>query len=141
MKQVYLLHGNYTDSGHNDLEARVWKRVKEIVDDKKQRSVKEYEEKTGTGMAKEGLQSVWRATQEGRAHKLLVEKDYRCAGFADESDPAKLHLRYADNPNAIVLTDAVEALISAVIDKNGSVHFVENGALQQHQHIALITRY
>lgn len=101
--------------------------------------VDEFMEKTGQHLATSGIQDIWSAAMEGKAFKLLVEKDYRCPGFLGENS-YHLYLRPPQRPHT-VLTDAVDDLIELVLEKEGRVFFVDNGLLKDYKRIGLITRY
>lgn len=101
--------------------------------------VDEFMEKTGRHLAAIGIQDIWSAAMEGKAFKLLVEKDYRCPGFLGENS-YHLYLQPPQMPHT-VLTDAVDDLIELVLEKEGRVFFVDNGLLKDYKRIGLITRY
>lgn len=101
--------------------------------------IEEFIRKYGQGLATSGIQDVWSTAMEGKAFKLLVEKDYHKQGFLDESR-YHLSLRPPQKPHT-VLTDAVDDLIELVLKKDGKVFFVDNESLKDYQRIALITRY
>ena len=61
-------------------------------------------------------------------------------GFLLRDDEYNLHLKPPTKQHEI-LPDAVNHLIEEVLNKNGSVVLVENNSLNDHQHLALLTRY
>lgn len=109
------------------------------LQDKRAKLINEFIEKTGQHLATSGIQDIWSAAMEGKAFKLLVEKDYRCPGFLGENN-YYLYLRPPQRPH-MVLTDAVDDLIEMVLEKEGRVFFVDNGLLKDYERIGLITRY
>jgi hypothetical protein len=82
-----------------------------------------------------GVENIWKAVQEGRAYKLLVEKD-----FSIPHDDYNLHIFPFKQPNHLV-PDVVNRLIEMVLAKNGEVIMIENDVLQDHKRMALFTRY
>ena len=108
-------------------------------DNERVQLIKEFTEKIGEHLGISGIQEVWEATKEGKAFKLLVEKDFRSPGFA-EKEAYHLYLRPPQKPHR-VLADAVDDIIEMVLEKNGHVFFTDNGMLKDYQRIALITRY
>jgi hypothetical protein len=101
--------------------------------------IREFEEKIGNGLGVNGIQNTWSAAMEGKGLKLLVEKDFRVPGFLTDN---MYHL-YTKPPKKKhkIIPDAVDGLIETVLNKNGRVFFVDNGALAAYQKVALITRY
>jgi hypothetical protein len=135
-----LIDGNYTYNSLPEIEKKVWDKMKGILDERKVQLIKGYEEKIGEGRGVEGLEEVWQAAAAGRGMKLLVEKDFKKPGFVENGDGYLLHLMPPKTPHK-TLSDAVDDLIEMVLDKNGEIVLVDNDALKNHQHIALITRY
>jgi signal peptidase I len=83
-------------------------------------------------MTIDGVRDVWATAKLGKGLTLLVEKDYHAVGYVDPSNEVKLYL----NPPLMkhqVITDAVEEIISTVIEKKGDVVVVENGMLEEHE--------
>ncbi len=134
------IEGNFTYNDLLDLENKAWEKYKKVIDGKKVLLLKDYEEKIGTGLGIEGVEEVWKAAKAGRGYKLLVEKDFKRAGFIANEDDSRLYLAPPKSEHKI-LTDAVDDLIETVVEKNGEIVFMENDMLWNHHHIALITRY
>ena len=131
--------GSYSYSNLNQLSEIVWPVMYFYLQDKRMELINEFEEKIGQHLGISGIQDIWSAASEGKAFKLMVEKDYRCPGFVTENNYV-LSLRPPQKPHK-VLTDAVDDLIEMVLEKGGQVFFVDNGLLKDYQRIALITRY
>lgn len=136
---IQRVKGNYTHHNSKKIAGFAWPIMQEHLQQKRKSLLKEYEELIGARRAVSGIQQVWEAAGEGKAFKLLVEKDFRMPGFVKDSDP---HL-YLRPPVAHhrVIADAVDELIEKVLEKRGQVFFMENGALTDQHRIALITRY
>ncbi|MDP4261359.1 MAG: hypothetical protein Q8941_02400 [Bacteroidota bacterium] len=130
---------SFNYSHEKELADIAWPAMYQYFKNEREKLVKEFAEKIGEGLAVTGIQDIWSAAQEGRALKLLVEKDYRCPGFLT-GEGYRLHLFPPESPHK-VLPDAVDALIVAVLEKSGHVFFVDNGTLKDYDRIALITRY
>lgn len=133
------IHGSYHYAGLPELAELVWPVMRSFFEKEKADLLKVFAEKLGEGLGTSGIQEVWRASMEGRALILLVEKDYRCPGFVIEEE-YHLFLRPPALPHK-VLADAVDDLMEIVIEKNGQVIFVDNGQLRDYQRVALIMRY
>ncbi|MGZ4044424.1 MAG: baeRF3 domain-containing protein, partial [Bacteroidia bacterium] len=101
--------------------------------------IKEAEEAFGRELAVTGIDNAWRAAREGKGRVLLVEKDYVQPGFVK---PNVEHL-FLKPPAEIhdILDDAVESVISTVLQKDGKVVVVENEMLNKSGRITLLLRY
>lgn len=131
--------GNHAYSSQAEVEKMVWPLVVEDYQKQFQKEIQQAMDLLGRHRAVFGLESCWRAAADGNAFKLLVEKDYRCAGFTANSGR---HLYLKPPPfTHVSLPDAVDELIHLVKSKNGKIIFGENGSLNNEGHIALITRY
>jgi hypothetical protein len=136
---VKKIAGSYNYSNQKQLADIVWPAMRLHFDNEIEQLIKEFKEKIGESHGISGIQEVWKAAKEGKAFKLLVEKDYSKPGFVDK-DAYHLYLHTPQKPHTI-LADAVDDVIEMVLEKNGQVFFTDNGKLEDYQHIALITRY
>jgi hypothetical protein len=136
---INKIEGSYNYSNQTQLADIAWPAMHLYLQHEREQLVKEFEEKIGEGLGITGIQDIWSATQEGKAFKLLVEKDYRIPGFV-EKEASRLYLRPPQKPHKI-LADAVDDIIEMVLEKNGHVFFTDNGMLKDYQQIVLITRY
>jgi hypothetical protein len=136
---IHKIHGSYNYENLKSISDTVWSAMLEHLQNERKQLINEFKEIIGEHRGISGIQDIWEAAKEGKAFKLLVEKDYRCPGFVTASD-YNLHLR---PPKAIhkTLPDAVDELIETVLQKNGKVYFTDNDLLKDYGHIALITRY
>lgn len=134
------LTGNYEHISLGELAEKVWQGVESYIRKTTELDIKDFEEKIGKGYGVEGLKEVWKAAKEGKGLKLLVEKDFLKQGFLVDGEE-KLYLSQPYKLEHRVLEDAVENIADTVLSKRGEVVFVENGMLQKHQGIAMITRY
>jgi hypothetical protein len=84
-----------------------------------------------------GIQEAWAAASHNNGRLLVVEDNYhfsaRRGDAADQILPEN-----APGENPFWIKDAVDALISQVISQNGKIEFVNDGALKDYEHIALI---
>ena len=134
------LVGNYTYETIHKLAASAWKVVQRFYDEQKDKLIAEFKDLFGTERAITGLVEIWRAASEGRAYQLIVEKDYCQSGFIVAGESQELHLK---PPVSLHYTrpDVVNDLMQLVISKGGEVIIVENGLLEDYQHIVLLARY
>ena len=140
-KIIQKIAGNYHYSNKTEIADIAWSAMRRHLDNENEMLINEFLEKIGEHRAVNGLQQVWKATNEGNASKLLVEKDFRKPGFVLILNGTNhLYIRPPKKPHKI-LADAVDDIIELVLEKSGQVYFVDNGLLKDYKHIALITRY
>lgn len=132
--------GSYANYNVHELGALTWQAMKLFLDNNKDRLVRDFSEKTGEGLGITGIDNIWKAVQEGRGYKLLVEKDYSVPGYLPEHEDYDLVLHEPKQAHRN-LPDAVSSLIQLVHEKNGEVIMVENDVLRDYRRMALITRY
>jgi hypothetical protein len=129
------IHGNFSSVPIKTLEDKAWPAVRSFIDMRDQQAIRELEDSHARVV--DGIRDVLDAAKDGRGSKLLIEKDFNSADFIDELT-GRLRTK---SPDATHTIDAVEEVMRAVIDKNGEIIFVKDGVLEDHKHIALITRY
>lgn len=135
---IFSMGDNYRHTSLHDLEVFAWTTMRSFFDEKKLESFHELKEKVNTRMAEYGIDKVWKATVDGRALKLLVEKDYELPAWVTGDN--EIHLQ---RPNHMYgrSTDAVMETITTVLEKGGDVIVVENDLLKEFKRIATINRY
>jgi Bacterial archaeo-eukaryotic release factor family 3 len=138
-KVITSIHGNFQHDSLTEIANTCWKEMKTHLGNISKQEFDQFREKIGQKHAVFGLDEVWKSAKEGRALKLLVEKDFMFTGYTDEQEYL-LHGSPA-GVNDKILPDAVDELIRMVLDKNGGVCFTENDLLKDYNRIALITRY
>jgi hypothetical protein len=136
---IGIKEGSYGHQNLKQLTDITWPLMINYREQEQKNLVNEFEEKIGERLGISGIEDIWSAAKEGKAFKLLVEKDYRCPGFLTENE-YHLYLRPPERSHR-VLADAVDELIETVLEKNGQVIFMDNGKLKDYSRIALITRY
>jgi hypothetical protein len=136
---VLTIDGNYDYLNQKQLTDIIWPVMFEHLQHQRALLIKELDEKLGGHLVVSGIQNVWQATKEGKAFKLLVEKDFRKSGFITD-DGYQFHERPTSKPYKIV-SDAVDDIMEMVLKMGGQVFFTDNQLLKDYQQIALITRY
>jgi uncharacterized protein YlbG (UPF0298 family) len=139
-KILSVLNGSYNPLDETTFSNMVWPLVESFIHEQMIDGISEYNEKIGEGLAEKGILTVWEAVYNGRADTLLIEKNYQPKGFLINHNSWQLYLKPLVR-NHIVVEDAVNRLLEALMEKNGRVLFVEDGMLSEFEHIALITRY
>jgi hypothetical protein len=139
-KIIGVLNGNYNQLTDAEFSKMIWPFIEACIYEQMVDEISNYSEKIGEGLAEEGIVPVWDAVSAGRGQTLLVEKNYRVKGFLADLNPWQLFLQ-APQKKHTVLEDAVNNLLEMLLEKNGKVVFTEDGMLNGHKHIALVTRY
>jgi len=84
-----------------------------------------------------GIQNVWREAVSRKGNLLIVEKNYIYA--AEHGGAAEVIYPVGDPLNKYALIkDAVDEVIEKVIEYGGDIEFVDDGVLDNFEHIALI---
>lgn len=136
---VTTMTGNHDKTTAHELGKLVWPLVEGSLAARRKGYLQELDAAVGAQKYVSTIGEVWRLGHEGRGALLLVEEDFHYPARVDASG---MHLTPADDPSAPdVLDDAVDDLIETVLAHGGRVAFVDNGALTQHQRIALVLRY
>lgn len=133
--------GNYHFNGNTLLTQLSWDEIKSYLKKENESLVTNLHELTGKEMVSMGLKDVWKAANEGKGLKLIVEKDFEEAGYIS-NDGYDLKLsKNTSNKKYTYDSDVVERIIRLVLEKRGKVIFVENGELDYFDRIALQLRY
>jgi hypothetical protein len=133
------INGSYTHFNIKQLSDLVSPVIFGYLQNERAKLFEEFKVKVGQRLATSGIEDIWNIAREGKAFKLIVEKDYHCPGFLDVNTN-----RFSLRPPAgthIALTDAVDDLMELVFEKGGMVFFVDNGLLKDYHRMVLITRY
>lgn len=136
---VATLKGSYEKASPHELAQQVWPLFREYQDRQRQQTLAELDAAVSAQRYVSTIGEVWRMAHEGRGSVLIVEENFHYPARVDQTgtilSPA------SDTTAPDVIDDAVDEVIEAVIEKGGEARFVDDGALTQHQHIALILRY
>lgn len=136
---IQKISGNYNYLNEKELGEITWPAMHLHQQQENQLLLEDFKEKVGEHLGISGIHQVWKAVKEGKALKLLVEKDFRKPGFVNK-DGYQLYLQPPKTVHRII-TDAVDDIIEMVLEKNGQVYFMDKDMLKDYEHIALITRY
>ncbi|MEJ8842805.1 hypothetical protein WG954_10465 [Lacibacter sp. H375] len=137
---VEIIHGNYEESSPAQLKEILqpyindWKKVKE------KDLLNHIEEAAGKKKLAIGMKAVWHDTSHKKGQLLVVEKNYMFP--AQRSSTADVIEKLEEPYNRFsYIKDAVDDVIERVLDNGGDVEFVDEGLLQQYEHIVLINYY
>lgn len=133
--------GNYHFNGNTLLTSLSWDEIRSYLKKENENLLANLHELTGKEMVSFGLKDVWKAANEGKGLKLIVEKDFEQSGYIS-NDGYDLKLgKVTGNKKYTFDSDVVERIIRLVMEKRGKVIFVENGELDYFDRIALQLRY
>lgn len=137
---VLRIAGNFSALTINQLAAKVWDAMSGYLRTAGDRIVEDIRESMGKRGYLYGIEAAWRVAQEGRADLLVVEKDFKFPAYQDPRSGKPLF--HISNTSGLEQTgDAVDDIIEMVLGKKGEVVFLENGKLDDYDHIAVRTRY
>lgn len=138
-KVVATITGNYDRMTAHELGEIVWPVAREAFAARRREVLDRLGTAVGAQRSSSTLGEVWRDAQAGRGDTLVVEDGYHQPARVNEMGLLDLDV---DDPTAPdVLDDAVDEVVTSVLEKGGDVVFVEDGELAQHGRIALILRY
>lgn len=132
------IHGSMVTAPTADLVARIRLVLAGYLRSRQQEALALLEERVGGNRAVSGIASAWLAAQADRPEMLAVEEGYfypaRVDGGGDLLSPAD------DVEHPDVIDDAVDELIETVLRRGGWVALFEDGALADHDRVALTLR-
>jgi len=137
---VEYIHGNYEEASLSQLQELLkpyldnWEKVRQ------RKLMNEMDEAAGNKKLVYGMKAVWQEVMNQKGRLLLVEKDYRYTAEHGSREDIIYKADEAYN-NFSHIKDAVDDVIEKILEKGGDVEFVDENALQDYQHIALIKYY
>lgn len=132
------IEGSYDATSVHDLGRIVWPVVKEALAGARDNALHELHEAVRARKVASGLDDVWRSVEAGRGGRLLVEEDYHVRGSIARFHPSLVICEEVDVRD--VLDDVVDVLIERVLEKEGTVVFLDGGSLTSHQRMVLLLR-
>lgn len=139
-KIISVITGNYDVLNKKKLNTAVWSAIESYVAEKTIEAVEEYKDAINSGLADEGIDSVWISASEGRGAILLVEQDLNLQGFTDKKFHSQFY-RTQQQHQCTEVANAANEVARTVLQKGGQVMVVENGILKNQGRIALMRRY
>jgi len=136
---IATLPGNADHLSPHDLGRRIWPSVGEGFTARRREVLQHLEAARGQHRVASTLGEVWHLAGLGQGKVLVVEEGFHQPARLNEWGQLNLNV---DDPTAPdVMDDAVDEVITTVLDKGGQVVFVEDGELALHDRIAMILRY
>ncbi len=140
-EKIYLtIEGNYDHFKEHEISELVRPKIIEKIDAEKEEVLNELGNAVSNGKYSSGLTQVWRDVASQKAHILLVEKNYAEPARKGE-DEFIIYTDKIDPNSSEYISDAVDDIIEKMVENNGRVCFVDEGKLETHQKIAVITKY
>lgn len=134
------IHGNYSESS----DAKLSQTLKPYIDDWKKVKMDslrhQMEKAANSGKLAIGMQEVWKKASQHRGHLLIVEKNFMCAAQQGSREDI-VYMPVEPYNKFSYIKDAVDDVIEKVLEDGGDVEFVDEGILNNYQHISLIQRY
>ncbi len=136
---IATLDGSYDRETPHDLGRRIWPAVSDGFARRRRRVLDDLAAAVDRHRAASTLGEVWRHASMGRGELLVVEDGYHEP--ARLADGGGLTFDVTDVTAPDVIDDAVDEVVTMVLQKGGRVVFVEDGELALHDRIALNLRY
>ncbi|MBD3290031.1 hypothetical protein GF337_14580 [candidate division KSB1 bacterium] len=130
------IEGNYDTASPDELGRVIWSNVKETLAGTHERALRELALALSAKKVASGLEEVWQIADSGKGTILLVEDDFRMKGSIVKTAYSSIISEQVDIRK--VFDDVVDQIIDRVLELGGTVVFLDNGLLAEHQRIALI---
>lgn len=134
------VHGNFDEATQHEIREAIsplvtdWKKVKQ------EDLLHQLESARSAKRLARGAREVWKEAVQQKGRLLVVEKNYSCACRTSGGGQAIIDKDdITDIP--FYIKDAVDDIIEKVLQNGGDVEFVDEGILDDYQHIALIQYY
>jgi hypothetical protein len=135
-----MVEGNYEYANTDELKRRIAPVLEQIDRRDEENALTLLYGAVNTNHYAAGIAEVWRAVAEKKCRLLLVETDYHQAARAGENPYTILIDDEIENVRNRI-PDAVDDIIEMTFNGGGDVVFLENGKLEEYQHIACVTYY
>lgn len=126
--------GSYDDTTAHEILKVTDPIAKQHLIDKEQDGLKAIDTAQSAQRLNTDFGDIYRAAEAGAADTLYIEKTYFAKGVVEEDNTVSL----SEDPNA---EDLTLVAIDTILNKNGKVIFMNEGALNQYNGIALVTRF
>ena len=132
--------GNFDRSTTKELYSKVSPTLKKRQLEIQNSSLGKLEKALSMKKAVSGIRDVWKAAYNKEGRLLLVEKDFSCPAKT-VGKGSELVMDNLDKNDIHYMQDAVDDVIELVLKFGGDMVFMENGKLEEHDKIALITYF
>jgi len=132
------VQGSLVTAPTADLAPRIRLVMQGYLRSRQQEALDLLDARIGAKRAVSGIASAWLAAHAERPEMLAVEEGYFYPARVDASGELLSPARDLEHPD--VIDDAVDELIETVLRRGGWVALVEDGALAEHERVALTLR-
>lgn len=132
------VQGSMVTASIADLVPRIRLVMQGYLRSRQQEALELLDERISAKRAVSGIASAWMAAHAERPEMLAVEEGYFYPARVDASGELLSPAVDVEHPD--VLDDAVDELIEAVLRRGGWVALIEDGALAEHERVALTLR-
>jgi hypothetical protein len=137
---IAYVKGNYDEATFPQLEEILKPHIAAWREVKQKELLRQLDEAAGKKKLAAGMKDVWSEAMNHKGRLLVVEKNYRYA--AQHGANAGVIEALAEPYNKFsFIRDAVDDVIETILQNGGDVEFVDEDALKDYGHIALIQYY
>lgn len=137
---IAAVKGNYEDHAIPQIKDIVKPYIDAFKQNNQQLLLTKIDEAAGKKKLAVGINEVWRDAMKNKGQLLIVEKNFMYAAQRGASDDV-LYAVVEHNNYFSYIKDAVDDILEKVLTNGGDVEFVEEGFLNNYQHIVLINFY
>jgi hypothetical protein len=137
---VEFIHGNYLHASETEIREVMKPYLNDWREIKERASLLQLEQAMSEKKLEYGIKEVWKAATHKNCRLLLVEKDFMYPAHQG-SEPDSIDKEDLSLNNPFYIKDAVDEIMEKVLAAGGDVEFVDNEALKDYGHIAVIRYY
>ncbi len=137
---VAYINGNYEESSISQLKQLLKPFVDEWKKGKQNELMHKIDEAAGKKKLAVGMNEVWRDAMQNKGQLLIVEKNFMYAAQRGGIEDVLYEVTDPKNQFSFI-KDAVDDVLGKVLVNGGDVEFVDEGFLNNLQHIVLINYY
>jgi hypothetical protein len=137
---VEYIHGNFEDATPSELKEILAPTIQDWKDVMQKKILNKLAEAADKKKLSIGMKEVWKTATNHKGQLLVVEKNYMYAAENGGIDDI-IHKATAPYNKFSYIKDAVDDVMEKVLEDGGDIEFVDEGLLQNYQHIALVHSY
>ncbi|MDR3693643.1 hypothetical protein [Mucilaginibacter sp.] len=137
---VHFIHGNFIDSTEPEILELMKPYTANWGSIMERNVLRELEKAMDQKKLAAGMKEVWQAAAHKNNRLLVVEKDFMYPAHLGLSADSIYQEDISLN-RPFYIKDAVDEVIEKVLESGGEVEFVDNGSLNNYEHIALVEYY